>query len=45
MLTHLLVVNCLKLLTLVKTFLHYSVYAMVYRSHGIIFITNMEIKF
>lgn len=43
--THLFVVNRLKLLTLVKTFLYYSVYAMVYRSHGIIFITNMEIKF
>lgn len=35
---HLLVVNCLKLLTL-KFFLHYSIYAMVYRIHGIIFIS------
>lgn len=43
--TYLLVENCLKLVTLVKTFLCYSIHAVVYRSHGIIFITNMEIKF
>lgn len=36
---HLLVVNCLKL-TLVQIFLHYSIYAMVYRIHGIIFISR-----